>query len=214
MRSAKRSAGRPRARGTASRDLVLGEGRNWSIPPLITPLKLTHKFRFVSGSNSGAFLITRGNLLNMLLRATAATTSVRELQAVRLKSIEMWTNPPVLGGAPVSLFLEWNGFNSPSTYVTDQSMGVRPAHLIGTPPPESSNRWWSVSGNSESDVLFTITVPINSVIDVSAEVVMQEQESPVSGDAPTGATLGRLYGDYLDGRTTAKLAPVGYTVLP
>jgi hypothetical protein len=197
-----------------------GGGRRSSLqPPPFTPtLALSHKFRFVSGGNSGTFGITRKNLLNLVVMANSTTTTVRLFEAIRLKNVEIWGNPSALGSAPVTLQLEWLGENSPSTVVSDTSMGVRPAHVSSSPPPSSSNRWWSISGTSESDVLFNMTVPTDCVIDVTTELRFVEQEAPTAGEAAVAATSGQVYGDYLDGIVTgvgsSSLAPVGYVVLP
>jgi hypothetical protein len=71
-----------------------------------------------------------------------------------------------------------------------------------------------MSGFSETDVLFNLTLPVNSVIDITVDMRMVEQENPVAGDIPAGAALGQVYGDYLDGIASGGLTPVGYTVIP
>jgi hypothetical protein len=183
-------------------------------PPFIPTLQLPHKFRFVNGANSGTFAITRARLLNLLCTATTAVTTVRLIQAIRLKRVQIWANPTALGAPPTTIQLEWLGENAPSTVVSDTSMGVRPAHVSTSPPPSSSNRWWSMSGQLESDPLFTMVLPANCVIDVSTEVRTVEQETPFAGDIPAGATVGQFYGDYLDGITSGMLAPVGLVTIP
>jgi hypothetical protein len=184
-------------------------------PRLIPTMKLTHRFRFQTGTNSfGGGGITRARLLNLLLYTPTAITSVRLMQAVRLKRVQVWTNPPVLGAAPVTCAVEWLGQNAPSTLVEDQSMGIRPAHIDTRPPPSSSDRWWSISGFLETDVLFVLTAPPNSIVDVTLEVRLVESEAPVSGDIPAGATVGQLYGNYLDGLASGLLSPLGYVALP
>jgi len=193
-----------------------GGGRASSLqpPPFVPTMSLSHRFRYVNGANTGAFSITRGNMLNQILVATSAVTTVRLLQAVRLKSVEVWANPSALGAAPTTIEFEWLGENAPSTLVSDTGMGVRPAHVYSSPPPSSSNRWWSISGSSESDVLFSLLLPADCVIDVMTELRFVETEGPTAGEIPAGAGLGVIYGDYLDGLASGKLAPIGYTVLP
>jgi hypothetical protein len=71
-----------------------------------------------------------------------------------------------------------------------------------------------MSGQQESDDLFTLLLPANSIIDIVADLRFVEQEAPTAGDVPAGATIGQLYGDYLDGITSGKILPSGYTTLP
>jgi hypothetical protein len=183
-------------------------------PPIQITRKFDHTFRFSNGTNSGTFTITRANLLNLLLLTPTATTSTRLFEGVRLRSVEIWSNPSALGSAPTSVSLEWVGENAPSTVIGDTTMGVRPAHVFSSPPALSSCAWWSLSGTLETDPLFTIVVPTNSIIDVQVSVREIDTESPTGADVPAGATVGQVYGDYLDGLTSGKLAPVGYTPLP
>jgi len=203
------------ARGRLQAASGQGNLSNIPRPPAYTPtMNFLHKFRFNSSTNAGAFTITRGNLLNMVLVATSAVTTARIFQAVRLRRVEMWTNPVAAGADPVNIFLEWLGAYAPSTVISDLCMGLIPAHIRASPPKASSDMWWSMSGSNESEQLFSMTVEANTVIDVTLEVRLVEQESPTAGDVPAGATLGRLYGDYLDGVTSSKLAPDAYQALP
>jgi hypothetical protein len=183
-------------------------------PPFRPTMSLSHKFRFTNGANAGTYAISRKNVLNLLLTATSAVTTVRTFSAARLKYVEVWSNPTALGTAPPAVAIEWFGENSPSTVISDTSMGVRPAHVRAKPPPNSSNKWWSMSGFSETDTLFELSLSANCVIDVVMDVRLVEMESPVAGDIPAGAGLGQVYGDYLDGIASGSLAPVGFTVLP
>jgi len=192
----------------------IDQGGGIQPPPFVPTVSLSHRFRFTSGTNTGVFTITRASLLNLLVVATSATTSVRLLEAIRLRGVEIWTNPSALGAAPSNLQLEWLGENGPSTVISNISMGVRPAHIRTQPPPRSSAQWWSMSGQQESDNLFVITVGANSVIDLTVDMRFVEQEAPVAGETPAGATLGQLYGDYLDGVISAKLLPIGLNALP
>lgn len=155
--------------------------------------------------------VTRADLLNLVQVATSSTSSVRVVEAVRLRCVEMWSNPSALGAPPVNLNLEWLGENSPSTVVSDVSMGVRPAHVRTSPPAATSNRWWSMTGSLESDSLFLITLAANSVVDVTVDLRLVEKESPTAGDATSGLTLGQFYGGYLDGLSSGKLVPSNWT---
>lgn len=186
-------------------------------PPFAPTVKVNHKFRFTGAIGSATTLvaITRANLLNLLVTAISAITTVRTFEAVRLKKVEMWTNAPALGSAPTYCQLEWEGENSPSTILSDTSMGVQPAHLVSIPPPSSSNRWWSMSGSQETDNLFGVMMSTGGVIDVSVEARLVDVESPTAGPVPAGATIGQLYACTLDGNGVGGvLSPLGYNALP
>jgi hypothetical protein len=153
-------------------------------------------------------------MFNLLLVTPTAVTSVRLIEGIRLKKVEVWANPTALGSAPTVISLEWLGQNAPSTLISDTSMGVLPAHIRAIPPKDSSAEWWSMSGHEETDQLFTLNLPSNCVIDVFTEIRLVEQEAPTAGDIPTAAVIGQVYGDYLDGLASGKLAPDGLTALP
>jgi hypothetical protein len=183
-------------------------------PPFVPTVSLFHKFRFSNGGNNGTYIITRAQMLNLLLVAPTTVTSVRLFQAIRLRKVEIWANPTALGSTPSTVSMEWLGENSPSTVISDTTMGVRPAHISSKPPARSSAQWWSLSAFNETDVLFTLILPAQCIIDVSVDLRYVEQEAPTAGDIPVAATAGQVYGDYLDGIATSKLAPVGFTTLP
>jgi len=203
---------RKQRRGTES--IPRGMSNLGHVPPFTPTLMLSHKFRFVNGANAGAYIITRGNLLNLVLVATSAVTTVRLFQAVRLRLVEVWTNPSALGSPPTTTSLEWLGVQGSSTQRSDTTMGVTPSHIVCQPPRNSSDVWWSINGMNESDQMFELFIAANSVVDVTLELRMLENESPTAGDIPAGAALGQQYGDYLDGLASGKLSPLGFIVLP
>jgi len=197
-------------RGQRGRDSALGH-----VPSFTPTIKFPHKFRFVNGTNNGSFTITRANLLNMVAYAYNTTNTYRLFEAIRLKRVEVFANPTALGSAPITISVEWLGGYGPSTIVSDETMGVSPAHIRTTPPPASSDQWWCMSGQNESDDLFTLFLGgTGCVVDVTCDVRVVEVEAPTSGDSGTGLTLGQMYGSYLDGISSGKLNPIGFTVIP
>jgi hypothetical protein len=204
----------PRGTRRGGRKQGLGGRSSNRPPPFVPTMSLSHRFRFTNGSNAGTFVITRAQLLNLVSMATTAVTTVRVFQGVRLKQIEIWANPTALGAPPNTLSVEWLGNNGPSTIHSDNSMGVLPAHVRTKPPARSSAQWWTLSNFDETDQLFSLVLPADCVIDVTMELRLVENEAPIAGDIPAGASVGQLYGDYLDGLASGKLSPVGYIPLP
>jgi len=190
-------------------------GRQLSPPAFEATIGTSHRFRFTCAAGNGGAVVTRKNLLNLLQLATSAVTTVRLLQAVRLRSVEVWTNPVALGSAPTTCSIEWVGENAPSVVESDISLGVRPAHVRSSPPQLSSSQWWSISGQQETDQLFILSLPANSIVDVIADIRFVESEAPTAGDIPAGASLGQLYGNYLDGIAGSTLTPFpNYVAIP
>ncbi len=196
----------------------LAQGRARLAPPeFVSTLALGHRFRFTGASGASAKSITRGMLLNLVSMATTTTNQFRILQAVRVKRVQVWSQPVTLGTAATAVVVEWVGNQAPSTIHSDTSVGVMPGYVSSRPPRDSSNRWWSISGSNESETLFKITCPTGSIIDVSLTCRLIDDESATAAENGTGAasTVGTIYWNYLDGFASKAFAPVGgVTVLP
>lgn len=194
-------------------------GVSRTAPPEFVPtFSLGHKFRFTTAaSDVSAKSITRAMLLNLYTMAVTTTTQNRIITAVKLKRVSVWGGVPALGGASKPVTVEWTGSQAPSTIHTDSTMGIRPAYVTTVPPQDTSDRWWSISGSNESEVLFIITAPAGSIIDVDLSVRFADDEAAVVGESGTSvaSTVGHVYWNYLDGFASKTLAPVGgVTVLP
>ncbi len=175
---------------------------------------MTHTFRF-SATNSGGYSVTSDTLLNLYLVATAATTTARLFQAVKLKRVQVWAQPPALGSAAVSVSLDWDSGTGVAAFggswtVSDTTSGIEPAYIDSRPPRQSVAAFWINNGQTTA-TLFTFSVPTGAIIDLQVSCVLIDTETPTAGQTTTGATVGRVYGCYL---TSANNAPVGLTVLP
>jgi len=177
-----------------------------------------HKFRFIAAGGASALPITRAMLLNLYSVATTTTNQARLITATRLKRVRVWGQPPALGATSTPIVVEWLGTNAPSTIHSDSPMGVDASHITTIPPVDSTASWWNISGGAaENEVLFKITGPVGTIIDVDLSLRFADDEAAVNAESGTGAaaTVGRVYWNYLDGFASKMLAPVGgVTVLP
>lgn len=198
-----------------------GGRANAMAPPEFVPtFSLGHKFRFTSpsGSSFAGLPITRAMLLNLYTMAATTTIQYRVITGIKLNRVRMWGQPTALGSlstAPV--IVEWLGLNSPSTIHSDTAIGVRCAYVDTRPPVDASNRWWSISGNNETEVLFKVSGPVGTIIDVDCSIRFADDEAAVQGENGTalGSLAGTVYWNYLDGFASKKLIPTGgVTVLP
>jgi hypothetical protein len=71
-----------------------------------------------------------------------------------------------------------------------------------------------MSGSQETDVLFSLIIPASTIVDISVEIRVVEQEAPTAGDVPAGAVLGQMYGGFLDGIAGGTMSPIGLVPLP
>jgi len=71
-----------------------------------------------------------------------------------------------------------------------------------------------MSGTDETDPLFTIIAPAESIADVAVTVRLVDNESATAGGSPAGANVGQVYYDYLDGIASGTWAPVSVAILP
>jgi hypothetical protein len=186
-------------------------------PEFVPTFAIGHKFRFQNSNTAATALpITRAMLLNLYTMATTTTNQNRLITAIKLVKIQVWGQPPALGSAPTPSVVEWVGNHAPSTIHSDTPIGVNPSY-VKTRAPADSNRWWSISGTDESEVLCKLSAPVGSTFDVSVTLRFADDEAAVSGENGTGAaaTVGRVYWNFLDGFTSGKLIPVGgVTLLP
>jgi len=175
---------------------------------------MNHTIRYVATTGAAVALpVTRAMLLNLLLMETSVNTSVRLWDAVKIDSIKIWA-----GGATnvtsTQIELEWRGLNAPSNRVSDYSMTTRPAFISSSPPPASSDRLWSTSGQNEAEVVMIITCPQNAVIDVKLSARLVDDATVTAGEAPAAGTLGVVALNYLDGKASGVLHPeLGMVIL-
>lgn len=208
-------------RGKRGTKKVNPQKDRFSPPEFVSTLSIGHKFRFVDvvGLLLGnpALSVTRGMLLNLYSMATTTTNQNRLITAIKLKRVQVWGVVAGIGSAPSTISVEWVGNQAPSTLHSDVSTGVRCGYISTKPPQDSSDRWWSISGVNESEVLFKIFTLVNSIVDITVSIRFADDEAAVSAENGTGAasTVGKVYFNYLDGFASKHYqASGGVTVLP
>jgi len=210
-----------RGKRTGGRKIVRkGEGKRKPLPnipfPLLATPDLGHTFQFLALNAANQIPVTRATMLNLILQAATATSAYSMLAAVKIKKICIWS-PIVSAFSPQEVQIEWNGgLYAPSAIHSAISEGLFPAKIRTFPPPMSSPSLWSLSGASNlTEVLFTVTCPQFSVLQVSCAIRLMDDEVPATPVVAAGATVGKVYYNYLDGLTSGELQPSGgVAVLP
>jgi hypothetical protein len=191
-------------------------------PPQFNPtIQATHKFRFRSTAAFNLSVIT-SDLMQLLVIGTSATTTASAYSAFRLRKVKMW-GPMAADLVPVTVSLEFlnaqanSGLGSRRTLHTDTSMGAtESAYISASPEAESSAAAWQnviTASTNTNGCAFTISGPINTVIDVVLDIVMQNGEPPFVGATGTALVPGTWYGNSLDGGATGLLPPIGLVPL-
>jgi hypothetical protein len=192
-----------------------GNGRRKALPnipfPMLATPDLGHTFQFQASAAVAEQPVTRQDLLNLMVVATTAANAFGIIGAVKIKKVRIWS--PILSTfVPETVQIEWNGgLYAPSAIHSAVSEGLFPAKLETSPPPMSSPDLWSLVGATNlAEVLFTVTAPVNSIIQLSAAIRLMDDEPPGVVTAGVALTVGKVYYGFLDGASaTGNLVPSG-----
>jgi len=193
------------------------------IPRLLSNIRNTHVFRFITIQLLGEYTIQGSDLCQLqavLLTKTGgigATSSWSSafVQA-QLQSVSMWA--PSVSGAVSEVLLNWiPGSGYLGKDVTDSSMNPNVPAFIRTRPPRLYPAQFPVDPN-DTTPLFAISCPSGTIIDVQVSFVWSDGHTTQTHTEPyTGslATVGTLNAGPLDtaisiaNATTPKIIPVG-----
>jgi hypothetical protein len=192
-------------------------------PPQLTIAKggtITMRYNANAASNVS---LTGKYLLNWMSVAATATTSYRTCAAIKILKIEMWspgnisTTTNVSIGQPGISFEWYNVANqtTDSTKKSDQPMPGRAAHLNVRPPWGTDVANWISSGGrlDSTDAMASIFVQVGTIVDYTFKYRLVDDDTVFGAEAPAGATVGKVYYDYLDGRASGVLPPLNVNVI-
>jgi hypothetical protein len=183
--------------------------RKLNPPMLSSNVRTTHKFRFIANAAFSDTITSKCcfGAAGGIGTVTNSTVSFC-YESMRLLKVEAWS-PPATQGASSTISVEWLSTNSPSIEVSDTTVSVsQNAHISTRPPVGSLASFWQQIDTTFA--LFTLVCPINTVIDVTMELI-QLDRSTVAASQTTVATvvLGTMYFLALDrNRGTNILIPV------
>jgi hypothetical protein len=189
-------------------------------PQIETTISFGKTFRF-QAATTGVKSVTRAQLLNLLALNTGAQTMFRVCEAVKIRRIRIWSNPPgVAQGAAlnVPVALQWFSEYGPTKVLSDSGMGFsNGAKLSSKPPPQSLASFWCLTGTAEAVVLFDLSLSEGDVIDIDLTFRVQNQALVATGaeaatvvNSTAAGTLGVVYCLSLDLNTAGTLPPVSY----
>lgn len=163
-------------------------------------IKWSTRLRFTCTQASTAFPFTETNVMNTVLFAASAVAGFQVFTSARIKYIELWAMPAV-GGVPQTVTVSYSGVGVGDNFISsDTSMGIEPAHIKAKPRKLSLA---ALFFGDSANVLFALSTPANTVIDVGIEFVYQWTTATAATNALVGATPGAIYLRGLDGLAAA-----------
>jgi len=181
-------------------------------PSVSAALSGTHTFRFIATTAGYSGPVTFNDLFTVpgFISSGGAAGNYTTCSAVRVRKVEMWA--PMLAATPTTCSLTWAGEKrAPSRELTDTTMSTaEPAHLVSAPPKGSFPDMWfnTADAGVNNDTVFSITVPIGAVVDVT--LTFQYSDSERQGYTFTTSTAGTAASTYygpLD-RVTTGATPI------
>jgi hypothetical protein len=171
-----------------------------------------HPYRFRYSNATLAVVddvVSALELYRALVVALTSTTSANLFAAVRLRKVELWGSPDPATGIPATCKIEWStnaggtGLNSgPSTAISDTVMGTgKYCHVRSVPPANCLAGFWLNGAIGTSFDLFEFSIPVNGIMDITIDAVLNYAEPAIAGPALVGATAGTLYIRDLAGMT-------------
>jgi len=193
-------------RGKPSRNQKDGVMVHITHPPAIKNYSIQHncRLRFLCLTVFNGE-ISFQNLLDSIFVAATAIQGNNLFTGVKIRFVEVWSNPSPVSVVPNTCSLSFNGagtgYTGDNRLHEDISMGSQPAHIFCKPDRKSLAANFQVSSANGA---FLLTCPVGSVIDVGLTFSQNLQGLAVAEqNACVGATVGAVYMRGLDGVAVA-----------
>jgi len=170
-------------------------------------------------TTTGNYTTNVGTLISCMgAIATTTSSSTSVCSSVRLRKITFYIPALASGGAAEAIGLYWapggSSSNLPDKIVNNSlASGITSGQKVSLRPPRGSLTayWWNSSAASTN--LFTLVVPMGTVIDVELSGMFSGNSSGITTtDGSSSLTIGDLYYRALDGVHNGKIAPIDLVV--
>jgi hypothetical protein len=183
-------------------------------PPLPSQWRFGVVLRYIKTSNAVA-TVTWTDMLNLYVFAISTTVGYSIIDAMRLAKVTAYGMPVVQTsgtGYQSDAFLRiiMNGNAGSSTFGSDRTASDYPGFngaRVSLKPIAPVNDWTNAGGASAA---FSVYGSAGVVVDVKLGIQLRGGITGASTAlASTGATIGRIYGNYLDSSGTQILQAIG-----
>jgi hypothetical protein len=154
----------------------------------------SRKFRFlVASSDADSVLINRACLLSQIMVYASGNTGqcAFMIQSCLLKRVQIWGLTNEASQGTTTIAIEWASNLGKSVEISRTGNAFNPPYIQTPPPKNSTASFWSRANNNETEILFYLTAPVGTIIDIEMDMVF--------GDGPT--SRGVLLGSYSPGNS-------------
>jgi hypothetical protein len=208
---------RPRVKRSKALTIVRAPGL---IPQVDFNPTFNQTFRFYCSATTNNLIISRGDLLNLLVMAcstgTAGTSGSRLMFATKVNWIHVYVPPvPPNSSSVVTIStLTWEGEYGKHKVVGSTALGAAmPSEYRTKPPRDTEAGFFSLSGSDEAQPLFNMDVVVNTLVDINLSFTLQNLVDNSSGQTIVTSTKtvaqGVIYCSALDGTSTNVFTPIG-----
>lgn len=178
---------------------------NRRLPGRIALSIAVHKtIRYVVVAATNTWPITREETLNLFYMGTGTNSARRILGSVKIDKIVIYGEGAFPATASTAMVtspdVKWLA-EGPQTKYAMSSLGGQPQFLSSKPPAKSFAGFWSMTGVDESEILCEITAGTGSIIDITYDFVIQNDDPQIASGLVTSstATSGIIYYNNLGG---------------
>lgn len=133
--------------------------------------------RYKASSSMTQVPITRGCIECSIIAKSANASSTEALSIIdsmRIKKIKIWAVNDTSPTAMTSISLLWQGQQSPTKETTANGNAQYPARINSKPPSMSTASFWSNEGSTDTEILFMLTGPAGTIVDLTYEYVLHD----------------------------------------
>jgi len=162
---------------------------------------------FYNQTTAGNIVITRNDILNMMVFPTSSGTASGLLKACRIVAIKGWTivsNASIPIGHNSDMLVIWHSNLGREQFIRGTQMGISPAYIQTRPPMKTLAGEWTSIASDLAEVIVTLSGVIGTAWVITWEAVLCNSQTPRSFSIVLG-TVGTInYSNFAD------LDPQGY----
>jgi len=193
-----------------------------TLPPLETTTVIKSRtVRFLTAGLVSNYGVTNANLLTNWCLATSTTACSSIIASVKLKRIQMWyANESA--SSPQSLIIEGapqSGSGNPyvgslsDLHIVTALGASSQAYLDYRPAKNSSAAMWLSNNSSQIYTVVNLSCPQGTIIDVTYDCALIDDEPSLVGPTLVSATVGKLYTLSLDHSGGGLIVPIGLNAI-